>query len=349
MLKKEFDLRGKNFDTMGRRQRQAISEVLGVDELTAGRLFGDPVALRKYQKEQETTQKRSLAFTDITKKLAAAMQNLALQFSPLIKGLIAIANFFAENTWVAVLVGMTAALFGLAMALGQVAPFLVLVIPSLTALGPATGAAAPGVSALGAAFATAAPHMLRGAGALLVISGAFFIISKALSEFVNVEWSSLGKATMVLVGLTGALFGLGALISNPIGAGLFTAGVVGIVALSGALGLLGMSLESVGAGLDRVGNTADAFEKIINVTTKVDTAALGRMSEVVDEIVRVGAVAQGGTAGILSEVASAIQAAAGAMANAPAPVVNGSVVLDGIKLGKWVDNSQNKRNSLTNF
>jgi hypothetical protein len=70
------------------------------------------------------------------------------------------------------------------------------------------------------------------------------------------------------------------------------------------------------------------------------------MDKVVDQIVRVGAIAQGGTAGILSEVAAAIQTAAGAMLNAPAPVVNGSVTLDGVKLGNFVARDSNKRNSL---
>ena len=347
MLKKEFDLRGKNFDTMGRRQRQAIAEVMGVDVDMASRIFGDPVELRKYQKEQQATNERAKQFTDISKKLSAALQNLAIQFQPVIDGFITFMTFIAENQGIALLLGLVAAFIALAMAAGQIAPILPLLGIGLSSTAASSAAAAPAIAALGGAMKVAAPFLLKGALAMVPLAAAFWILSKSLTNFAAVAWGDLGKAGVVLIGLTAAMFGLGALIGNPVGATLFGVGILGILGLSIAMSALGASLMLVGSGLSMIGDTADAFDKIIKVTTQVDASGLETMDKVVDQIVRVGAVAQGGTAGILSEVAAAIQTAAGAMVNAPAPVVNGNVILDGRKLGNFVADSQNKRNSLT--
>ena len=74
MLRDEFKLRGKNFDDMSRRQRQAIAEVMGVDVDMASRLFGDPVALRKYQKEQKSLEERAKLLPQLRKTLKICLK-----------------------------------------------------------------------------------------------------------------------------------------------------------------------------------------------------------------------------------------------------------------------------------
>jgi len=86
MLRDEFKLRGKNFDDMSRRQRQAIAEVMGVDVDMASRLFGDPVALRKYQKEQKSLEERAKAVTTVTEDLKNMFEDIMLALGPVIKG-----------------------------------------------------------------------------------------------------------------------------------------------------------------------------------------------------------------------------------------------------------------------
>ncbi len=86
MLRDEFKLRGKNFDDMSQRQRQAIAEVMGVDVDMASRLFGDPVALRKYQKEQKSLEERAKAVTTVTEDLKNMFEDIMLALGPVIKG-----------------------------------------------------------------------------------------------------------------------------------------------------------------------------------------------------------------------------------------------------------------------
>tara|TARA_Y100000592_G_C5472859_1_gene320541 strand:+ start:378 stop:2864 length:2487 start_codon:yes stop_codon:yes gene_type:complete len=86
MLRDEFKMRGKNFDDMSRRQRQAIAEVMGVDVDMASRLFGDPVALRKYQKEQKSLEERAKAVTTVTEDLKNMFEDIMLALGPVVKG-----------------------------------------------------------------------------------------------------------------------------------------------------------------------------------------------------------------------------------------------------------------------
>ena len=51
MLRQEFELQGKSYDLMGRREKQMIADILGVDELTAGKVLGSKMDTSKLQKE----------------------------------------------------------------------------------------------------------------------------------------------------------------------------------------------------------------------------------------------------------------------------------------------------------
>ena len=99
ILQSEFRMRGKNFDDMGRRQQQAIAEVMGVDVDMASRIFGDPIALRKYQREQKGLEERAKAVTTVSEDLKNIMQELALTFGPLISGVRDTLKFISGNSY----------------------------------------------------------------------------------------------------------------------------------------------------------------------------------------------------------------------------------------------------------
>ena len=76
ILQQEFKLRGTNFEKMGRFQKKAIAEILGVDVDAAKRMFGDPVDLALYQAEMETINVRQQKMTSLAERFQGVMNNL---------------------------------------------------------------------------------------------------------------------------------------------------------------------------------------------------------------------------------------------------------------------------------
>jgi len=124
MLRDEFKLRGKNFDDMSRRQRQAIAEVMGVDVDMASRLFGDPVALRKYQKEQKSLEERAKAVTTVTEDLKNIFEDLMLMLGPVVKGFRNLVKLMTGN-WIGKTILITAVVAKLAGGFGTLATSIV--------------------------------------------------------------------------------------------------------------------------------------------------------------------------------------------------------------------------------
>ena len=100
ILRAEFDMRGMNMKDMGRRQKQMIAEILGQDVLTAEKLLGDPMAMRKFQREQANNADRIKEFnTAMTKFSQLAEQlfiNIAPVFNYILEGLNGIAEMFND-------------------------------------------------------------------------------------------------------------------------------------------------------------------------------------------------------------------------------------------------------------
>ena len=53
ILRQEFQLQGKNFKAMGKRDKQMVADILGVDEMTAGKALGSKMSLDSLAKEKE--------------------------------------------------------------------------------------------------------------------------------------------------------------------------------------------------------------------------------------------------------------------------------------------------------
>ena len=53
ILRQEFQLQGKSFKAMGKRDRQMVADILGVDEMTAGKALGGKMSLGSLAKETE--------------------------------------------------------------------------------------------------------------------------------------------------------------------------------------------------------------------------------------------------------------------------------------------------------
>jgi len=96
ILRAEFDMEGMRFDQMSRRQRQMVAEILQTDVMTAERLLGDPMELRKFQKEQENNAERVKAFTTAMDKFRAVSEQLFINLEPLLTGMMSLFGGIAE-------------------------------------------------------------------------------------------------------------------------------------------------------------------------------------------------------------------------------------------------------------
>jgi len=84
ILRAEFNMQGTNFKDMSRRQKQMIAEIMGTDVDAAARLFGDPMEMRKFQREQAKDQKRMESFIAITQRWQSSMQQFFINMEPLL-------------------------------------------------------------------------------------------------------------------------------------------------------------------------------------------------------------------------------------------------------------------------
>lgn len=90
--------------------------------------------------------------------------------------------------------------------------------------------------------------VVAGVAVLGLLTAVVWGLSEALSNFQQLDWETLGKAGVALVGLmaAGALAGAGV--------GLLAAGAAGLALLGGALWVVGKAMDAMGDGLDNLTN-----------------------------------------------------------------------------------------------
>jgi len=109
---------------------------------------------------------------------------------------------------------------------------------------------AEGLTALGN------PRVLLGILALAGIAGALWVTGKALKEFVGLDWDTMAKAGVVLLGLGAAGAAAGAI------APLLLIGSLAIAGLGAALWVVGKAIQAAGPG---IGMLADSLTKMGSV------------------------------------------------------------------------------------
>ena len=90
-----------------------------------------------------------------------------------------------------------------------------------------------------------AKQAILGAAALAIVGASLGIAALSLRLFADVDWPTLGKAGLALLGMVGTLVAVGAIMASPLGAGL----LIGV----GALALVGLSLIPFAAGMAILG------------------------------------------------------------------------------------------------
>jgi hypothetical protein len=108
--------------------------------------------------------------------------------------------------------------------------------------------------------------VLKGAAAILILSAALFVAAKAFQQFAMVEWESIAKGGVALLGLAGVAFLLGKM-TGPI-----LQGSIALAILGAALIPLGYALNLAAPGIEAFGKAIKStFEGIATIITAAAT------------------------------------------------------------------------------
>ena len=105
--------------------------------------------------------------------------------------------------------------------------------------------------------------MIKGAVAMLIVAAALFVTAKALQEFTDVEWSSLGKAGLALLGLVLVVAALGMIMSGPVGL-MILVGAAAMLILAASLLVLGFAIQAIGTGFGMLAEGLTSFSPLLS-------------------------------------------------------------------------------------
>jgi hypothetical protein len=153
---------------------------------------------------------------------------------------------------------------------------------SATAVAGATPGAAPGGGGAAGAGSSVgfmekldAKKLVAGAAAMLIAAAALYVVAKAIQQFKNIDLKQMGMAGLALLGLTGAVIALGAVITNPLGATAMIAGAAAMVIIGGALYIVAKALQVAGAAMVLFGPALASFGAGLSTIDAGKMAAIG--------------------------------------------------------------------------
>lgn len=110
----------------------------------------------------------------------------------------------------------------------------------------------------------------KGALMIGIMAGGLSLLGLALQQFVGIDWKTLAVAGTAIVGLTGAMFGLGLLLTGTAGIGaiIFGAGVAGFAAMGASLWVVASAMKelsesnipNIGQGFDTIKSSVNAID-----------------------------------------------------------------------------------------
>jgi hypothetical protein len=145
---------------------------------------------------------------------------------------------------------------------------------------------AGGLFIVGKIVEKGAKNLFLGALAMAAMGVAFIPFAYGLSLLQGLNWETLGMAGVALLGLTAALFGLGALMSagGGIGALIFLAGAAAMVVMGAALMVFGLGLQAVVNPIERFNTSMLSmsnidFSKVVGGIKSIGVAIEGLNTE----------------------------------------------------------------------
>jgi hypothetical protein len=92
--------------------------------------------------------------------------------------------------------------------------------------------------------------VLKGAAAMVIVAGAVFVFGKAVQEFMKVSWEAVGMAVVSMLALVGAVALLGAIMTSGVGAVAILAGAAAMLVIAASVLVLGNALQAIGTGFE---------------------------------------------------------------------------------------------------
>ena len=106
--------------------------------------------------------------------------------------------------------------------------------------------------------------VLKGAAAMLVVAAAVFVFGKAVQEFMNVSWEAVGMAVVSMLALVGAVALLGMLMQSPIGVGLLL-GAAAMLVVAAAMFVLGKAIQEIATGFGMMGALTENLTALVMI------------------------------------------------------------------------------------
>jgi hypothetical protein len=92
--------------------------------------------------------------------------------------------------------------------------------------------------------------VLKGAAAMVIVAAAVFVFGKAVQEFMKVSWEAVGMAVVSMLALVGAVALLGAIMTSGVGAVAILAGAAAMLVIAASVLVLGNALQAIGTGFE---------------------------------------------------------------------------------------------------
>lgn len=336
ILRKEFMTMGKSFQEMSRFETLAVAQILGrpVDEVA--KLFSNPVAFQRFQKEQKNMRERAQQMTTAMDKFTASVQSLFVALNPLLVGLTDFASFLAKAyipqiiivglVFKAALVPMFKALL---LGTSKLIPAMGLLATKLGIVSATAPVAGGGLASFATIAGTSVVKVLALGKAMLYVGLGFGAVAAGIglaamgaAQLVKAFKGMGDESVYALLGLT--LFTIGMITfaailtkSAPLLAGA-SSGLFIFAAALGAVGLavgviaagFGLMVRSVGQVIEMIGQgiMSNAISGIMELTDALETLgytilglednnAIKSLSMTVDQLVRLEPVAREGQAG----------------------------------------------------
>ncbi len=303
ILRQRFKVQGREFDSLHRREQQAIAKMLKVEVSLASRLFGDKETWAEVEQKQEDARAKAQALTSVVERLQTAFLRLAPALEWASNLLADIVEKIAEHKDVALFVVGFVALNSITWKLLKV---LSLVVPGLQGLAGSAAATGP---AMAAASVGAIPLSL----AILAIAAGVGVAAVGLSylvaEFAKMDAAQIAASALAILAIGGAIgivsFGLAALIPlipavtitlGTLALGLAAFGVVASIGIW-AMSSLGKSFMNIGEGLSKAASAMS--ELSFSQFTAMSSALTGLRNSLTEFLVILGQMGLTGNMGML--------------------------------------------------
>lgn len=274
MLKRSFEMSGKNWESLDRFEKKAIATSLGISDMNeAGKLFGNTTAemraeMSKQAASNEELEKAQKASADTSRQLALAFNELLFILKPVAEGIKEFSTWLAGDTLgagifkvVAAVVAFTSVLRGLYIISGLQALLSMFGI-TMTKTGAETAAGgagmAEGITAIGTAATGSALGLLALGGSIALIGLGIAAVVLSMAELVK-SFSKLnglqiaGALGAMALGFGAMALGLKFLIPLLIASIPATAAASwGLMAVGGAIALIGVGIGAAAVGMSKL-------------------------------------------------------------------------------------------------